>query len=40
LHKKYCKRPVILKEVIHHAARPRDSICLYGIAVYDKYVYE
>ena len=40
LYKKYCNRPVIIKEIIHHLARGRDSVCLYGIAAYDEIVYE
>ncbi len=40
LYKKYCARPKIIKEVIHHPARGRDSICLYGIAAYDEIIYE
>jgi len=40
LYKKYCARPVILKEVIHHPVCGRDSQCLYGKPAYDTYVYE
>ena len=40
LYRKYYSRPIIIKEIIHHPARPRDSICLYGIAAYEEIVYE
>ena len=40
LYKKYCSRPVVIKEIIHHQARGRDSVCLYGIAAYEEVVYE
>jgi len=40
LYKTYCARPKILKEVIHHPAKPRDSQCLYGVNEWDEYVYE
>ena len=40
LYKKQYPRPVIIKEIIHHPARPRDSICLYGIRAYEEIVYE
>ena len=40
LYKKYCDRLIIIKEIIHHPARGRDSICLYGIAAYEEVVYE
>ena len=40
LYKKQYSRPVIIKKIIHHPARPRDSICLYGIRAYEEIVYE
>lgn len=40
LYRRCYKRPSILKEVIHHPSRPRDSICLYGISAWDEYIYE
>ena len=39
LYKKYCDRPIIIKEIIHHPVRGRDSTCLYGIAAYDEIIY-
>ncbi len=40
LYQKWCARPKILKEVIHHKAAPRDSQNLYGSKAYDQYIYE
>lgn len=40
LYKKWCPRPKILKEIIHHSAKPRDSVNLFGTAAWDEYVYE
>ncbi len=40
LYRKHYSRPIVIKEIIHHPSRPRDSICLYGIAAYDEIVYE
>jgi len=40
LYKKWCVRPKILKEIIHHPAKLRDSQCLYGSSAWDEYVYE
>jgi len=40
LYKSHYTRPKILKEVIHHPARPKDSQCLYGVLAWDEYVYE
>lgn len=40
LYKKYCNRPIVIKEIIHHPVRGRDSVCLYGIAAYDEIIYE
>ncbi|KKK72163.1 hypothetical protein LCGC14_2906650 [marine sediment metagenome] len=40
LYQRWCARPKVLKEVIHHKAALRDSQCLYGSKAYDQYVYE
>ena len=40
LYRTNCKRPKVLKEVIHHPSRPRDSQCLLGVRAWDEYVYE
>ncbi|HDY67350.1 hypothetical protein LCGC14_3046980 [marine sediment metagenome] len=40
LYQKWCARPKVLKEVIHHKSVPRDSQCLYGCEAYDEYIYE
>lgn len=40
LYQRWCSRPKILKEIIHHSAVPRDSQCLYGARAYDEYIYE
>jgi len=40
LYKKQYPRPVIVKKVIHHPARPRNSVNLYGTAAYEEIVYE
>ncbi|MCK5608355.1 hypothetical protein KAR91_41115 [Candidatus Pacearchaeota archaeon] len=40
LYKKWCARPKILKEIIHHPVRPRDSVNLLGTVAWDEYIYE
>lgn len=40
LYRKHYSRPIVIKQIIHHPARPRDSVCLYGIAAYEEVVYE
>lgn len=40
LYKKWYKRPKILKKVIHHPFKPRDSVNLYGTEAWDEYIYE
>ena len=40
LYKKWYARPKILKEIIHHPVRPRDSVNLFGTAAWDEYIYE
>ena len=40
LYRKYCSRPIVVKEIIHHPVRPRDSVNLYGTAAYDEIIYE
>jgi len=34
------RRPVVVKEIIHHPAKPRTSTCLYEIPAWDEYVYK
>ena len=40
LYKKWCARPKILKEVIHHPVRLRNSVNLLGTAAWDEYIHE
>ena len=40
LYRKYCGRPIIVKEIIYHPARPRDSVNLCGTAAYEEIIYE
>lgn len=40
LYKVTYSRPRVLKEVVHHPAKPRTSQCLYGIKAWDEYIYE
>ncbi len=40
LYRKHYSRPIVVKEIIHHPARLRDSQCLYGKSAYDEIIYE
>lgn len=40
LYRKHYGRPIIVKEIIHHPAKLRDSVNLYGTAAYEEVVYE
>jgi len=38
-YKKYCARPIVQKEIIHHPARSRTSQNLLGTRAWDEIVY-
>ena len=40
LYQKWCARPKVLKEIIHHPARSPSSQNLLGTQAWDEYVYE
>lgn len=40
LYRKQYSRPIIVKEIIHHPAKPRTSTNLLGTAAYEEVVYE